>query len=210
MSTAETEELKLQFSSIIESIKKNNKISMTDFLSFKDLNICKCKREEIHVNPVIFIREITEKPYESGFRKKRKNYNNHNHRDGHSNFNKRGNRHSNYHDRHHGGHKGDAPFRNPISEATKEMKDQANKWKGHLETVDKTSVLKRAKGLLNKITPDNMIKLRDEIKEIDDECTDKERTEFIKIIFRKATFEDKYVGMYTKLIKYIGEHESKK
>lgn len=88
------------------------------------------------------------------------------------------------------------------------MRDKADKWKGVLKNTDKSEIEKQAKALLNKITPDNMKRLRDQIKDVLVNCqTSEDRKKFIKIFFKKATHEDKYCSMYTDLIKYIGEKE---
>ena len=187
----------------------------------KSLDSCQCQGDEItFINSSIFSRDYYEKPYDMFYKKGRNrknkgNYHHDHHGGRNSHYNKRG-RYGNHggryndHPHHHENRKSDEHqiIRNPISENVKEMKDKADKWKGIIESEDKGDIEKRTKALLNKITPDNMKRLKPEVLDVFLCCHNNEdRKKFIKVVFRKATFEDKYVSMYANLIKYLGEHE---
>ncbi|CAI2379317.1 unnamed protein product [Moneuplotes crassus] len=98
--------------------------------------------------------------------------------------------------------------RNPISEATKEMKDQASSFKLERSRVNRSDIELRAKAVLNKITPDNITRLKEELYTVIKSCSDEEETQkVVKIIFRKATLEEKYTPMYASLVKDLGQRQ---
>lgn len=148
---------------MIESKKSTGKFSLEEFFAMKDHDLCKCQEEPlIYINPVIFERNVEERPFD-GFRRGKGKYNNkgsyHNNRRN-DNYHKRGGRHHgkyNDNNRHHRNQRNGGGFvRNPISEATKEMKEKASSYKGYLNKVDKEDVELRAKAILNRISPDNI------------------------------------------------------
>jgi hypothetical protein len=209
-------------------------------LRYQPICQCGPNEKQVYINPEILIRKSVIRPYEasySGKGGKKKNYgkggyDRHNNYD--DNYNKGGNRKSqhnkprgykqhgstDYHQKSHGGDRGhgnrggeDAKgfVRNQISEAVLTMKTEATKWKGIIVNEDKTMIEKQIKGLLNKITPDNIKKLKGEISDVLAKCeTEEDRKKFIKIMFKKATHEEKYCAMYTSLIKFLGEQEFNK
>lgn len=213
------DDLPSELKSILESFKKIGRISMVDMLALKNLDICTCKKEEksIYINPIIFGRRSERQTCTFGKnnRKKQGNFNKgryHDHRDHRD--------HRNHHDRKNDNFRQEKPYhpqpahggneikRNRVSTKVLEMRKKAEKWKNHLDTVDNSDVTPQIKALLNKITPDNYKKLRDPIRDVYVSCrTDDDVKKFIKVVFKKATHEDKYCGMYTNLIKYLGEQE---
>ncbi|CAI2377618.1 unnamed protein product [Moneuplotes crassus] len=209
---------------LTQAMKETKKLPLEAFLAFRDNEMCTCQDEEpSFANPIVLNRPYEERQSDA-FRKGRKgNYNNSHHKGGyggrnnHNNYNqnhKRGGRnHGRHNDRHgkgnfRGNQHGGGLVRNPISEETKEMKEQASKLKDRLKNIDKGNVELRAKAILNKITPDNIKSQKSEFYKVLKDCsTSDERQKVVKIIFRKATFEEKYVSMYASLIKYLGETE---
>ena len=196
------------FQNLLENVRRTGKLSVADLRSLKDSQVCTCKPEDkpIFINPVVFTRQSELKPYHVSYKGAQKGKG--------KGFKKGDNFHKdNYHHgkgrRSHYDRPGGNGFaRKKVSEKVKEMKDKAEKWKDILSNADKTDIEKQAKALLNKITPDNMKKLRDQIKDLLIGCDSAEdRKKFVKVFFKKATHEDKYCSMYTNLIKYIGESE---
>jgi hypothetical protein len=201
------------FQTLIEKIKNGGKLNIRDLMSVKDCDVCKCKDGEfpIYISPEIMTRESVIKPFHGGKPNKG------GYKDKHGGFQKRS---SNYESRkpynkpphmakknsHHNNKGGFS--RNPVSEDTIRMRNEADKWKNHLDTADTEDVEKQAKILLNKVTPDNVKKLRDKIKDVLMSCkTHEDRHKFIKVFFKKATHEDKYCSLYVNLIRHIGAKE---
>ena len=122
-----------------------------------------------------------------------------------------------------GDHSNGAIVRNPISKSTIEMRDKADKWKNIIDHTDKEDIEKKAKALLNKITPDNYKKLRDQVFDVMNSVYSKIRDlpsddpnysiyeadcfKFIKVFFKKAILEDRYVSTYTNLLRFILDKE---
>ena len=73
--------------------------------------------------------------------------------------------------------------------------------------TDRGKVLKHAKELLNKITPDNKKTIKEQFKQVLLECQEDHRSSLINIFIRKAINEDKYMPIYADLVKDIGEWE---
>lgn len=139
-------------------------------MSVKDCNFCKCNEGEIpiYINPEVMTRETVIKPFfggkpskggykdkhGGGFQKRQSHYDK-------KGYNKppHMSKKNSYHNK--GGFE-----RKQVSEDTIRMRNEADKWKNHIDTVDTADIEKQAKILLNKVTPDNVKKLRDQIKDV--------------------------------------------
>lgn len=191
------------------------------------------------LNPLIIDRKGFEELQDKKFGNKRNN-NNSNNKGGYSNhhggnnFQKgggvvkrgtyKGGRQSTY-NKHHEPPAG--LVRNPISESVIQMRDEADKWKNIIQNVDTEDAEKQAKILLNKVTPDNIKKLRSKFADLlinayntadamekygtpeEHEKAKNDCKKLIKVFFKKATHEEKYCSMYTGLLKFIMEEEAK-
>lgn len=221
---ASTNTAKEEFSSIdmkvlktlLDSKRSGAKMDLSAFKALKNISVCQCKNEDvpIYINTEIMTRDSKIKAYQHSKDKKYggyKNKNNYNGNNSSNKFQKGGGQYSkpSHHQKNHH-HKKDFNKinRNPISKDTLRMREEADKWKDAIKTADTEDSEKKAKAILNKITPDSYKKMRDQIKDVVINCpTDEDRTKIIKLFFKKSTLEDKYCSLYVNLIKYIGFKE---
>ena len=187
---------------MISSYKANGKLTVKDLLTLKECEICRwSEKPTSSINETILTRNcerqiIFSKSFQKGGGRKHqsnKGYNN--------NFNKGTMKKKPSH--------GNGFERQQVSEDVKKLKVQASQWKEHIDKTDTENIELKTKELFNKISIDNMKRLREQIRDVLFKWkTTEDRSTFIKIMFKKATHEDKYWSMYTSLITYLGESET--
>lgn len=154
---------------LVEQLKDTKKFPLDMFKEIAKLDICKCKSSlAMVINQDLVGRRPFEqqvfgnKGFGRNFKKQyssKPHYNNNNFTRGGPGMVKRGSHKQKF------GHNGidihkDEIVRNPISQSTIDMRDKADKWKSIINETDKQDIEKKAKALLNKITPDNYKKLK--------------------------------------------------